>query len=229
MEETMSKIIEVKGVELETVEFTIQGTTPLIIHAWSHKARQEMLDKQMGVAKKAKHSIKVPVNDFIESMYWLTEKPELGKNDLEAEANYAKAIKDGAAFGFPVTGIKQSIITGAARSGLDVKMTELRGSFFLEGAGEHSTDDLAEIVSTENPSMREDMVRVGGMSKSADIRHRGQFTTWKIPLRMTYNKNGKYSLEQLMQCVNAGGFTTGIGEWRPERDGQFGMYKLVTD
>ena len=25
---------------------------------------------------------------------------------------------------------------------------------------------------------------------------------------------------------NAGGFATGIGEWRPKKDGQYGMYKL---
>lgn len=76
------------------------------------------------------------------------------------------------------------------------------------------------------PVMREDMVRVGGMSKTADIRYRGMFESWEIPMLMEYNKNGKYSLEQLLNCVNVGGFACGIGEWRPEKDGQFGMYRL---
>ena len=35
-----------------------------------------------------------------------------------------------------------------------------------------------------------------------------------------------YSLEQILNMVNFGGFGVGIGEWRPERDGQFGMYEL---
>ena len=52
---------------------------------------------------------------------------------------------------------------------------------------------------------------------------------WKMPLRMTFNKNGRYSLEQLLACVNVGGFVCGIGEWRPERDGQNGMYHLLID
>lgn len=217
--------ITITTINIETVNITIKGTTPLIIHAWSEKAKQMMLDKQRGKKVGAKHDIKIPVNDFIESMYWLTEHPELGEDDEEAETNYETAISAGAKFGFPVTGIKQSIITGAYRGGLDVKQTELRGTFFIEGATDASTTDIAEIVGSE-PVMREDMVRVGGVSKSADIRYRGEFKEWEIPLRLTYHANGKYSLEQILNMVNYGGFYVGIGEWRPEKDGQFGMYKL---
>lgn len=107
-----------------------------------------------------------------------------------------------------------------------MKMTELRGSMFLGGNTEASTFDYAEIVGPA-PIMREDMVKVGGMSKSADIRYRGEFREWEIPLRMKVNKNGKYTIEQLLNCVVLGGFVTGIGEWRPERDGQYGMFELV--
>lgn len=221
----MAKTIEITPMELTTVDVTIVGTSPLIVHAWSEKARREILDKQTGKATKAKHGIKVPTNDFMNSLYWLAGKPADGKDEEEAERNWLEA-RGSAKFGFPVTGIKQSIITGAGRGGLDVKMTELRGSFYLMGATDASTPDLAEIVG-DAPEMREDMVRVGGMSKTADIRYRGVFENWSIPLRMTYNENGKYSLEQLLNCFGVGGFVTGIGEWRPERDGQFGMYRLA--
>lgn len=217
--------IDIKPINIDTVELTISGVTPLIVHAWSHKAKQEMLDKQRGKKVSAKHSIKIPFNDLIGSLYWLTEQPELGENDDEAEQNFYGAIENGAKFGFPVTGIKQSIITGAYRAGLDVKQTELRGTFFLEGATEASTVDVAEIVGPE-PTIREDMVKLAGMSKSADIRYRGEFNNWEIPLRLKYNRDGKYSLEQILNMVNFGGFVVGIGEWRPERDGQFGMYQL---
>lgn len=220
-----SATVEIKPMELQTVDITIVGTTPLIIHAWSDKAKQMMLDKQRGKATKTKHETKIPVNDFMAACYWLTEQPEPGVDDEEAEANYHAAIAAGAKFGFPVTGIKQSAIMGAKRGGLDVVATELRGSFFLEGATEASTNDIAEIIS-EPPIMRDDMVKVGGMSKTADIRFRPQFNDWEIPMRMTYNVNGKYSLEQLLNCFNVGGFVCGIGEWRPERDGQNGMYRL---
>ena len=228
MAATKQTVIDIKPMQLETVNFTIVGNTPLIVHNWSTKAKQMILDKQTGKAKKTKHETKIPVNDFIESLYWLTEKPELGANDEEAERNYQESIANGARFGFPISGIKQSIISGASRGGLDVKMTELRGSMFIEGATDAATFENAEILFDE-VVMREDMVRVGGMSKSADIRYRAEFHNWRIPLKLQYNVNGKYSLEQLLNCVNHGGYVTGIGEWRPEKDGQYGMYRLETE
>lgn len=223
-----SNVIDIKPINIKTIDISIKGVTPLVVHAWSHKAKREILDKQRGRKVSAKHSIKVPMNDLIESLYWLTNHPELGETDEEAEQNYRNAIDSGAKFGFPVTGIKQAIISGAYRAGLDVKQTELRGTFFLEGATEASTIDIAEIVGPE-PVIREDMVRVGGLSKSADIRYRGEFRDWQIPLRLKYNAEGKYSLEQILNCVNFGGFVVGIGEWRPERDGQMGMFELLTN
>lgn len=221
--------IEIRPLELETVEVTIVGTTPLIVHAWDEKAKREMLEKQQGKKTSAKHAIKIPVNDFMASLYWLTEKPEPGESDEDAEEIWENAVANGAKFGFPVTGIKQSIISGAYRGGLDVKQTELRGTFFLSGATEASTNDIAEIISPEPPIMREDMVRVGGMSKSADIRYRAEFPVWEIPMRLKYFKNGKYTLEQILSMFSYGGFCCGIGEWRPERDGQLGMYQLKID
>ena len=209
-------------------EFTIVGTTPLIVHNWSHKAKQEILDKQRGKKVSSKHDIKIPVNDFAESLYWLTDRPELGKNDDEAEINVFGAIQDGAKFGFPVTGIKQSIISGAYRAGLDVTQVGLKGQMFLAGATESSTVELAEIEG-DAPEMRQDMVRVGGMSKSADVRFRAEFKNWRIRLAMKYDKNGKWSLEQILNMINYGGMYTGIGEWRPEKNGQYGMYELLTD
>lgn len=219
--------IEIKPIQLETVNISIVGSTPLIVNAWSVKAKQMILDSQTG-KKMKKHNIKIPFNDFMSSMYWLTGMPELGEDDDEAERIWCDAVESGAKFGFPTTGIKQSIITGAYRAGLDVKQTELRGTFFLEGSTEASTSDIAEIIGCV-PEPREDMVRVGGISKSADIRYRAEFKTWEIPLKLTYHKNGKYTIEQILNFINYGGFVVGIGEWRPEKDGQFGMYHLKTE
>jgi hypothetical protein len=67
------------------------------------------------------------------------------------------------------------------------------------------------------------------MSKSADIRYRAEFKEWRIPLKLKYMRDGKYSLQQILNMINYGGFCTGIGEWRPEKDGQFGMYHLETE
>lgn len=218
--------IEPKPLIINEIDITICGTSPLIVHAWAEKSKREMFEKQTQTKTTPKHSIKIPYNDFMDSLYWLTERPAHGINSEEAELIWENTLKNGARFGFPVAGIKQSIIKGAYRAGLAVVQTELRGTFFLAGATKHSTSDYAEIISPEPPEIREDMVRVGGQSKGPDIRYRAEFKEWEIPFKLRYLANGKYSIEQIVSFINYGGFVIGIGEWRPEKDGQYGMYKL---
>jgi len=227
-------VIEITPIQVERARFTIVGTSSLICHAWSHKAKQEILDKQTKKSGgKAKHVRKNPVCDFMDCLYWLSDVPKCLSDsredvtDEQAQHEWGAALEGGARFGFPISGIKQSVIMGAKRAGFDVVATELRGSFFLRGVGA-STEEIAEIDwHGTPPAMREDMVMVGGMSKSADIRHRPEFMSWSITMDISYNRNGRYSLSEILNCINAGGFACGIGEWRPERDGQHGMYELA--
>ena len=75
--------------EKKTISVHMKGTAPLIVHKWSEKARQQMLDQQMGKAK-ARRSRKTP--SPIESSYRLPDE----------------------SYGFPATGFKSAIV-GAAR------------------------------------------------------------------------------------------------------------------
>ena len=223
MDTKPTKTIDIYAPSYDFQKVTIVGTTPLIVHNWDDKAKQMMLDKQMGKAKKKGHEIKVPVNDFMNSLYWLSEKPKNGETSEEAESIWIDAVKENPKFGFRLDGIKKSIASGAYRSGVVKDKVSVFGSFFIEGATDSSTPDLAEIIGPV-PEMREDMVRVG--NGSADIRYRAEFKHWKIPLIIKCNARGKYSLEQILDFFNLGGFACGIGEWRPEKSGQFGMYEV---
>ena len=100
-------------------------------------------------------------------------------------------------------------------------MASLRGAFFIAGEG---SELLAEVKGC-TPTMREDMVRVG--MGVADIRFRGEFANWYMDLQVSYNANGAYTLDQIINLINVGGFSCGIGEWRPEKDGNYGMYHVA--
>lgn len=215
--------VEIKPIEMNTVEVTLIGDTPLIMHAWSEKAKRMMLEAQQGKAKGKKKEVKNPVDDFIQSMYWLDGMPNTaGKNEEDCEELFTQAIQNGARFGFPVTAFKQAAISAAYRMGWTKDKMSLRGVFFIES----DFGDMAEIVS-DVPEMREDMVKIG--MGTADIRYRGEFKNWRTTFRIKYNVNGQYSLENILNILNAGGMVCGVGEWRPERDGQFGMFHVKTD
>lgn len=210
-----TEVIEIRPIEIKKVTIRIVGDTPLIMHAWSEKAKRMMLEAQMGVAKGKKKEVKNPVDDFIRSMYWLTTMPEDGTME-----SFEEAIENGARFGFPVTAFKQAAISAAYRMGWAKDKMSMRGAFFIDS----DENGMIEIHS-DTPEMREDMVKVG--MGTADIRYRGEFKNWYADLTISYNANGQYSLENIVNIINAGGYVCGVGEWRPERDGQNGMFHVA--
>ena len=209
-----TEVIEIRPIEIKKVTIRIVGDTPLIMHAGSEKAKRMMLEAQMGVAKGKKKEAKNPVDDFIRSMYWLTQMPEDGTME-----SFEEASANGARFGFPVTAFKQAAISAAYRMGWAKDKMSMRGAFFIDS----DENGMIEIHS-DTPEMREDMVKVG--MGTADIRYRGEFKNWYADLTISYNANGQYSLENIVNMINAGGYVCGVGEWRPERDGQNGMFHV---
>lgn len=209
-------IIEIKPINIVTTTVRIASDTPLIMHRWSEKAKRMILEKQMKKTKSSAKEAKNPVEDFIESIYWMEGKP----TEYTEEA-FEEACRNGARFGFPVTAIKQATISSAYRNGITKDMASLRGAFFIAGEG---SELLAEVKGC-TPTMREDMVRVG--MGVADIRFCGEFANWYMDLQVSYNANGAYTLDQIINLINVGGFSCGIGEWRPEKDGNYGMYHVA--
>jgi hypothetical protein len=180
--------VQIPTPEIHEIKFKLVGTSPLICHRWSEKAKKEMLDKQMKKATPAK-SAKDPEADYLASLY---------------------PMDDG--YGFPSVGFKSAMVR--AGTYLDLKMTFLRGAFHVPG----------ELIKIEGePQMREDMVRVG-MGKP-DIRYRGEFMPWTVDLPILYNAR-VISDEQLANLIVTAGFSVGVGEWRPEKDGSYGMWGL---
>lgn len=215
--------IEIKPVELRSVKVRIVGDTPLIMHAWSEKAKKEMLDAQRGIKLKKKEP-KVPVRDFIDSCYWLSEKPVAAENTDEAweKAFQATVAAGGMRFGFPACAVKEAACSAAYRNGLSKDKVSIYGSFQIWGC---ENPEMIEIVS-DVPVMREDMVRVG--MGTADLRYRGEFRNWHADLIVKYNANGQYSLDEIIRLINIGGFSCGLGEWRMEKGGSNGAFHVET-
>jgi hypothetical protein len=204
--------IAVPEIKVQTANIRISGTSSLVCHKFSEKAKKAMLDKQMKVGKTTAREAKNPVGDFIGALYWLTPMP----TELN-EAAFEKAVADGAKFGFPTTGIKEAICAGAYRAGLSKDKVSMYGKFHIKG-------EFAEIQG-QIPHMREDTVKLA--TGVADIRHRPEFPAgWFMELEITYN-SAVLSLEQLVSFVELGGFSVGIGEHRIEKGGSWGAFTVV--
>ena len=214
-------VVTINPIQIKKTIVRIVGDTPLIVHSWSDKAKQMILDAQTGKAKGKKKPKRVPAADFVEGAYWLTPKPVYGENaeDEEVIAAFEQAIEAGARFGFPATAIKQAANAAAYRLGWVKNQAGLRGAWFIEA----DENGLVEIHS-DAPVIREDMVKIG--MGTADLRYRPQFNNWYCDLVISYNANGEFDLDSIINAINAGGYCCGVGEWRPERDGDYGRFHV---
>ena len=141
------------------------------------------------------------------------------KDPLNPEKNYEEAtyfFRDGKTLGFPAVAFKAAIVRVCKMSG--IAMTDARQMFFVVP----NEGELVKI--TGERRMREDMVKLNG--KSADLRYRPEVLDWKANLTIRYNAD-LISEQQLVNLVNTAGFSCGVGEWRPERNGVNGTFSVV--
>lgn len=197
--EETTATINIDRIAAETILVPIVGTSPLIVNRFSEKAKRQMLDAMQGR--------KTP------------------KQPKDPEAEYQAAFyrfADGG-FGFPVIGFKAATI-GGARFYHAITMTALRQFLFFRGELGVDGQQLARI--TGEPRMREDVTRVnrGG----TDLRYRPEFFPWSTTLKVTYVTSA-LTRQSVISLIDAGGMGVGVGEWRVERDGDFGTYQVDQD
>jgi len=134
--------IHIAKIDSERLRIPIVGTTPLIVHNFSAKSKQQMLDSQQG-----------------------RKTPKVARDPQQ----------------------------------------------------------LVPIIG--EPKMREDVVRLGGPSRSADLRYRPEFREWSTVLEVTYVRSS-LTRDSVLSLIDAGGMGIGVGEWRPEKRGEFGTYAV---
>lgn len=105
-----TKDIVIPPITVERMILELEGSSPLICHRWSTKAKEQMLKKQMKKATSGKEA-KDPEQDYQDSLY---------------------PLDNGDGYGFPAVGFKASAV-GACRFVDDIAMTEARGAFHVVG------------------------------------------------------------------------------------------------
>lgn len=217
--------INIKPIVLQKARIHVIGDTPLIVHSWSEKAKKEMLSAQQKIKKDKKaKDIRDPFAEYMDACYWITPEPE----EKTPEA-FEKAIAEGAKFGFKCISFKLAAISACYRAGITKNKVDMMCSFFVnavDGVNHETGEELAVIKSDRPPICREDMVRIGGISKTADLRYRPSFVNWTTELEVTLIDTGVFTMESIINAINLGGYMNGVGEWRMEKSGDFGRFHV---
>lgn len=203
--------LTIPKMELHTMRIRLVGDSPLVVHAWAEKAKKQMQDKQAGTPSKGKEK-RDPKADFLGSLYCMNGQVP------KAVTKGDKTRATGTTFGFPAIAFKKAAVD--ACSFVDgVTKVSARGAFHVVGEMVELEYDAKAL-----PVMRQDMVRIG--MGTADLRYRPEFTEWAAEITVRYNK---YALtpEQIVQIFNIAGFSIGVGEQRPQKNGAWGMFHVA--
>jgi hypothetical protein len=190
----------VASVGIEKVNVVLRGKcgSPLVVHNFSEKAKEEIRSKQRKDAKKAKEA-RDPNAEFLANRYVDSQEHEC----------------------IPITALKKAIIS-AATAFEDLTKVGLRQALFVSATADPSAALVPiEMYDGSNAVgvMREDAVTIGINTRG--LTYRPEYKEWQLRVTVEYNPR-LVSNEQLMALIDQAGWGVGICEGRPEKSSALG-------
>jgi hypothetical protein len=194
--------IEIQEISMGRLRCNIVGTTPMIMHRFSKKAQGELLLPKGPInrAEKAAHLKHDPINEFRETIYLNRDNSTPTRVHLPSNA-FSKAL---------------------ANAALDIP-----------GASKSQMLRLTSVVSTQInlfgiPKLHMGMVRSSDMARTPDVRTRAIFPEWACSIEIEF-VSSLIKEKQVINLLAAAGIIVGIGDWRPQKGGAFGKFRVADD
>lgn len=199
----VTKVASVASTRLEPhentlIEIGIKGISPFLPHGWDEKSLR-MLKMTKPERDKYKHEKRTP------------------EDTAKACAYYT----DDGSYGVPLVAFKAAIIN-VAHTNEGISKVLVRKSLFIP------TDDsnmCVPLIHNVEPYVREDTVRVG--QGATDLRYRMCFEDWGARFKL-FVDTSRLTISEVILLADKAGFSVGIGDWRPERGGEFGRFQVDT-
>lgn len=204
-EKVSKRTIYIPPIVQEVIEVVVEGTSDCIQHAWDPKTIRQMEEDQTKTVDRetrAKRPPRVPEAEYNAARYI-----DADGNDCAPAVQFKKCMVAAA-----------GMLKGATTSNIN-------SCVFVKGTGKNF--NLVPLKhANKKPVMRTDMVKVGKFpNKQATPRYRPAYINWSCTLRIEFIPS-VISAEQVVNLLDWGGFTKGIAEWRPERGGEFGRFRV---
>ena len=202
-------VFQLPKLEIEEAMFEVLGLSGYLSHAWDIKAINQIERKQQGMPDEER-APRVPREEYIASMNTIDPKNH-AKLDPPLTATDAQIAK--MTHGIPTISFCKAAVNACST---------------LPGVAKtHIRQLIAPIeefcVLVGEPTFRMDMVRL----KNGDMtpRYRACFYEWSAVLRLNYRPKSM-NIAQLVNLLDFAGSCVGVGEWRPEKGGAFGRFRI---
>ena len=193
--------VEISAPKMRTVNFKIEGTAPLVMNKFSHKAKEQMM-KIMEAGSQSKKGSKREANDF---------------NECYESATYRNGSRKGW-IGLPATAIRSAMVRACSLVGFT--MTHAKLGLFIEADGVDFEDGTPLIKLNGEPRKLEAKVR--NDNGGADIRIRPMFEKWDAAVRIRYDED-MFSSADVANLLLRVGLQVGLLEGRPSSTKSCGM------
>lgn len=199
-EATKAQTVQIKPPNFGTAVFKIAGTSPLVIHRFSAKTKNEMKQKmEVGKAASSKKN----------------REPK-STNDTYNEARYVS--KDGWD-GFHAGALRNAMISACRLVGF--KMTLAKMSVFVEADGWDKLEPQIPLIRIYGtPTKQEDMARVETGQPYVTVR--AAYHNWSAKVRIRWDAD-QFTIADVTNLISRVGQQVGIGEGRPDSKNSAGM------
>lgn len=194
----MMETIKIPAIQVSKMKVKIVGETPLLSHKFTEKAKASIEKTQQGESEKKKK--RNPDQEFQDAAY------------VDAKGNDCA----------PGSWLFQSMYSAA---GFNSKSDK-------EGFKEKERFRMAVRIpftlypiEYDKKEMRTDYVKIGGMTKVADMRYRPEYTGWSITFDLEYEPD-VISPKRIAEILQRAGKSCGIGDWRVQKKGDFGRFRV---
>ena len=191
--------VTIKPANIQTAQFRIVGTAPLVQARFSEKAKQAMMAK-MEQGSTASKSRAKPARDFDEDM------------------RNAMHISEDGWQGIPAGAFRNAMISACRLVGF--KMTLAKLSVFIHADGFDKVDGIPLVKFEGTPERHEMAARVG--IDGTDIRIRPMWRKWSAEIRVRYDAD-QFTVQDIANLMQRVGMQVGIGEGRPDSRSSAGL------
>lgn len=195
-----NQVVQIKEPNFARGVFHIKGTAPLVIHRFSHKTKNEMLQK-------------------MEAGRVAGSKKNREAKDSNASFNASRYVHKDGWDGFNASSIRAAMISACRLVGF--KMTLAKMSVFVEPDGWDKEEPQIPLIRIHGkPVRQDDMARVETGQPYVTVR--AAYHDWTADIKIRWDAD-QFNVSDITNLLARVGMQVGIGEGRPDSRHSVGM------
>ncbi len=191
--EQKQQTVTIKAPNFQIVTIPIRGTAPLVIHKFSKRTADQIVETQAQGEQQARGKKRKPPKDF------------------DRIFNEARHISEDGWDGIHAGGFRAAAVSACRVAGFQMTKAKLSVFIMADGVDKEDGMPLVRIIGKAEKHIS----HARNDNGSIDMRARPMYRTWGCNLRVRYDGD-QFTAEDVFNLIARVGVQVGIGEGRPD-------------